>query len=182
MLKDIIIRWAFNGGKSDKKNIIVVNKYDFPDLVELTKDRNDIAYISIEHSDNCLKYLLNDKKEHYLASSDNVLNVDFDDITEDFDYEPPLGHWFYAINEKQAKDIVDFIENNLDKNFIIHCRAGKSRSQGICRFILDMYKDKYNTCAANLVNPCIYPNGKVVRELKKEYYKKYNCFDINNQK
>ena len=179
MINDVLLKWVCRPKDGLKNNVIVVSKYDFPELVDACKSLRDddrTAYISIEHSDNCLKYLLNDKKEHYLQSSNNVFNVEFDDILEDFDYEPPLNHWFYAINENQAKDMVDFIENNIGKDFIIHCRAGKSRSQGVCRFILDCYPEQYCTCAANLINPCVSPNSEVVRMLKRAFYEKHNIF------
>ena len=40
-------------------------------------------------------------------------------------------------------NIVEFIEKNLGRNILIHCRAGISKSQAVCRFILETYPDMY---------------------------------------
>jgi len=56
------------------------------------------------------------------------LRVKFWDIEEDFcDYK--------IITDETAKIIQDFIIKNIDNKFIVHCRAGKSRSAAVARAI-----------------------------------------------
>lgn len=88
---------------------------------------------------------------HLLPGGPNVLNVDFDDVSDG-----PT-----AITDSQASEIVKFIERNQDKDFVIHCTAGKSRSQGVARFILDYYD--YTG------GPCVTPNIEVIIKLKRAY-------------
>lgn len=58
-----------------------------------------------------------------------VLEVQFWDIeTEIGNYKP--------LSDKIAKTIKDFINNNKDKNFVIHCEAGMSRSAGVGMAVL----------------------------------------------
>ena len=125
---------------------------------------NNIAFISITGTKECQDYYLEEKEEHWFKESHpNVLNVEFDDLPCDFyDWK---GHRFFGLSMEQAKDIVDFIERNLGKNFWIHCRAGQSRSQGIVRFILDCYPDYEWITSKD--NPCDTPNIDVVAKLKR---------------
>lgn len=47
------------------------------------------------------------------------------------------------MNFDEAKRIVDFISDNIEKSdeIIIHCYAGISRSAAIAKYILDRYPD-----------------------------------------
>ena len=133
----------------------------------------DKAFISIICTPECQKYYLEENELHWFKNNThNVLNLEFDDINDDsIEWK---GHTFYGITEEQSKQLVEFIEKNKGKNFYIHCKAGKSRSQGICRYILDIYGKKYGydeklSCRKN--NPCLTPNIRVVTMLKREYYK-----------
>ena len=56
------------------------------------------------------------------------LRVKFWDIEEDF------GN-YKIISDEIAKKIQDFIVKNIDNRFIIHCRAGQSRSAGVGKAI-----------------------------------------------
>lgn len=161
--------------KKNKNNVLVFSKEEFRDIVEFIKDKDDVAIISVEATPECAKYWLVEEKDdsdnrHLITSSNRVLNVNFDDLNEDREYK---GHLFKAISKEQAKEIVDFIELNLGKQFIIHCKAGKSRSQGIARFILDTYPDYYEECLENKYNPCLYPNITVLTSLKRAYREKW---------
>ena len=93
-----------------------------------------------------------DDPKHVLdGTADNVLNVDFGDDD--------------SMTAEQAEQIVDFINRNIGKNFYIHCSAGKSRSQGVVRYMLDVYPDiEWET---RQDNPCITPNYHVVCMLKR---------------
>lgn len=48
-----------------------------------------------------------------------------------------LGEYFYPPSEKDAQRIVDFIEKNRGKDFLINCQAGISRSGAVCKFLQD---------------------------------------------
>lgn len=173
-----IERWKLTRGFRGKRNVLVIPKVALRDVHELLKGDDKVAYISIEATPACAKYWLEDEKgytdnDHVLESSPTVFNTEFDDIERDTLYK---GHVFKTISQDQADEMVDFIENNLDKDIIVHCKAGRSRSQGVARFILDMYPDYYQECFINQENPCDSPNMEVVRKLKRSYYKKHGLW------
>ena len=56
------------------------------------------------------------------------LRVKFWDIEEDF------GN-YKVIPDETAKELQDFILKNLENRFIVHCRAGQSRSAGVGRAV-----------------------------------------------
>lgn len=137
------------------------------------ENETDKAFISIIGTPQCIKYYLHSNDTHWFKNNThNVLNLEFDDIDEDeIVWNKRI---FKGINNKQAKQIVNFIELHKGKDFYISCRAGKSRSQGICRYILDMYGKEYGydeTKSCRKDNPCLTPNMRVVTMLKREYYK-----------
>lgn len=110
---------------------------------------------------------LNDRNEDHLFKKDSeyVLNLDFDDISADYLIQD--GQIFHGLNKDQAKSIVEFIDKNIGKDIYVHCSAGKSRSQGIVRFVLDCYPEvKYNI---RKDNPDSTPNIDVLTKLKKVY-------------
>lgn len=171
---DFVDRWLERTLNSEgKHNVLVFSKKLFPIVAEKCKGRNDIAYISIDATDECAEFYLLEDNFHYLPSDDNVFNVDFDDLDADREYK---GHVFKAISQEQADEMVGFIDKNTDKHIIVHCKAGQSRSQGVFRYIMDCYPDFYEECEENKVNPCITPNAEVVRKLKRAYYKKNGFF------
>lgn len=65
-----------------------------------------------------------------------VLTLRFSDITKPLDYK---GQMLYPINKKQTLQLLEFIEKYKDKNFIIHCAAGISRSGAVAQFINETY-------------------------------------------
>lgn len=103
---------------------------------------DNIAFISIIGTKDVLDHYLKEDGEHWFKEKHpNVLNLEFDDVKEDIEWE---GYKAYAITDEQAKQIVEFIEKNLGKQFYIHCRAGVSRSGAIREFIhhnYEYYKD-----------------------------------------
>jgi len=164
-----------------KRKVVVYSKKDFREIDENERSRLDKAIISIECTGECRKYYLLEEKgnsdsEHILPSSNRVLNLDFDDLACDTEYK---GHQFKTISEEQAIEAVNFIESNIGKDFIIHCGAGKSRSQGFFRFIIDTYPEYYEECEENKRNPCITPNVEVIRKLKAAYIRKHGSSLIN---
>lgn len=132
---------------------------------------NNLAFISIVGTDECQKYYLEEEEKHWFSSNHkNVLNLEFDDISEDIVYK---GHLFRTINETQCDNIIDFITNNLEKDFIIHCRAGKSRSQAIFRFMADCFPLYFHIDESALKNnPCLTPNFGVLSKLKHKFVEK----------
>jgi protein-tyrosine phosphatase len=159
-----------------KRNVLVFSKSDFKKVADkvLQEIPDQVAFISIEGTPDCIKYWLESEKgdfdnDHYLSPGPHTLNLEFDDLTEDQEYK---GHLFKTITQEQADQIVEFVEKNLDRNIIIHCKAGKSRSQAVARFILDFYSDSFTMCEENRNNPCISPNIEVISKLKKAIWRK----------
>lgn len=166
-----------------KRQIKVYSKTGFRKIVDQVKDRLDIAIISIEVTPECARYYMEIEKEdfdnsHILESGPRVLNLEFDDINQDYRYK---GHLLKTISREQAIEIVSFIDRNLGKDIIVHCKAGTSRSQGIQRYILDTFPEYYEE---DQDNPCLTPNIEVVRRLKRAYREKENehpWFSFKNQ-
>jgi predicted protein tyrosine phosphatase len=108
--------------------------------IDKIKDEN-FAIISIsnteieDNADNEYDLWANGPTNHWMPSTPNVLNLEFDDIDgHDNNYKS-------AFNNKDAERVIDFIIRNKDKNnFYIHCGAGISRSGAIALFIGDMFK------------------------------------------
>ena len=178
------------------QNVIVYSHKDFDKFCnELNlndaniEENSRYAFISIIGTEQVIDDYLGEHgtKHFFNENHSNVLNLDFDDVGSDFDFnfkpmmndsqEVKVIH-FKTISEEQAKECVDFIEKNIGKTFIIHCRMGVSRSQAIYRYIVDMYEG-YKDCKGNLDNPCLTPNQEVVRKLKREYYKRNNIYIEN---
>ncbi len=144
------------------KKVYCYSREDFKNLIDSWKSGipEGTAVISISETPECRKYYgWEDEILHYLPSGKDVLNLEFDDIPKD------TFRCFTGLQREQAIEIVKFIETHTDYNLVIHCRAGKSRSQGVVRFILDCFPDIWEE--GNLENPCISPNYKVVADLKR---------------
>lgn len=145
-----------------------VNTLKALDWNDTTLPKN-VAVISICCSDAVKnnyssKHYDGDDDTHYLKSSDNVLNLDFDDINDET--RQCDGYVAVNINDEQAEEAIKFIENNVgeDRVFLIHCNAGKSRSQAFVRYIEMIYKDKYSI-ETRKENPCLFPNTFVYNKL-----------------
>lgn len=134
----------------------------------------DAIFISITGTPECQNYYIEEEEFHWFKKEipGKILNLEFDDIP---DSETTWkGHKFIGITPGQAEEIINLIEENPGKDIHVHCRAGKSRSQGVVRFILDMYPNReYKTRPDN---PCVSPNMYVVRTLKRAYYQKHGLF------
>ena len=93
------------------------------------------------------KYLEEHKHEtdeHWFKKNhSNVLNIEFDDITEEKHVTEKYGT-AYGMSDADASKIIEFIEENKDKEFwILHCRSGKSRSVATGMFIQKYFKEKH---------------------------------------
>ena len=130
----------------------------------------DIAFISIIGSEHGRKVFNGNEKEHWFKEKhNNVLNVDFDDVETEFEYN---GGKILPISEEQSKEVFNFIEKNKGKDFLIHCKAGISRSAAVGRFIVEMYEG-YNTDGDYR-----FANVDVLAKLKRIFREKYHC-DFN---
>ena len=135
----------------------------------------DYAFISIIGTDACRKnYLLDDTTHWFKEEHPNVLNLEFDDLENDYEWKKDII--FKAMSEEDGQRCLDFIERNLGKRFYIHCKAGQSRSQGVFRAIVDCYNDIYKEDCGRVDNPCQHPNMRVVRMIKRAFYTKHNIF------
>lgn len=118
----------------------------------------DSAIVSICNTDGSMIHWF--KKQH-----NNVLNIDFDDSTFD-DEESGI----FSITESQAKDIVDFFENNIHvDNFIVHCEAGISRSAAVAVCFVDFLHINGIRDITLHENFSFHPNPKVERLIHKEF-------------
>jgi len=92
----------------------------------------------------------------------------FGDCTEDeIEWR---GKMFYGITDEQAREMCLFCEKHKDKDFIVHCTAGRSRSAAVCLFLSLCYDhvlkgDFFLTSS---------PNSRVIYKLLKQYYKNKN--------
>ena len=103
-------------------------KKEIIELIENDKlDKENLVLISISEpaQEGYEDEALTDSQVHGFKDS---LRVKFWDIEEDF------GNYKIISNEV-SKQIQDFILKNIDNRFIVHCRAGQSRSAGVGRAI-----------------------------------------------
>ena len=140
----------------------------------------NMAFISIIGTEECLKYYLNESNtRHYFKDHPNVLNLDFDDISTDVNYD---GHIFRTMSMEQAEKTVDFIEKIIHSGVECiegHCRAGMSRSRAIFEFIYRLCNDKGIEVEYEDRNDyTTILNQGVLRRLNHAYWKKHkmNCY------
>ena len=98
----------------------------------INKDENTVL-ISIYDPDR------NELPEHTLSKFSSYLSIGF------WDMEEEIGR-YKPISEENAKKIKEFILENKDKNFIINCEAGISRSAGVglaVFMLIEFDGDKY---------------------------------------
>jgi len=118
-------------------------------------DKEGIVLISIsDESEDGLKEALTDEQ---VLGFDDVIRTKF------WDVEQNIGN-YTVINDKVAKEIREFILRNKDKRFLIHCRAGQSRSAGVgmaveCLINHNGEKYQYSLDGTDIVkNPRYSPN------------------------
>ena len=135
---------------------------------------DDVAIISIAGTPDSQEKYLHDKEDHWFLESGNVLKLNFDDISEDeFTYK---GVVFHGLTDEDATRAIEFIIRNIDKDFYVNCRAGKSRSQAFIRFIQDLFLDRENEFNPNNLPEHSTPNPGVLQKLKHIYT--YDFWDI----
>ena len=130
------------------------------------------AFISIIGTKDIVeKYLEEPDTKHYFKENhNNVLNLEFDDVSEDVEFR---GIKALAITSEQCDELVDFIDSNVGKDFYIHCRAGISRSRAVGRFIRECHPYEYWEVQDFFDTA----NIGVLRGLKRAFYKKNNIYN-----
>ena len=91
-------------------------------------DPENFAWISIgepDIPDSIINNRILDKLPH--------LKLSFWDCTEEI--VDIMGDTYLPPNQQDAAKILDFLVKNRGKNFIVNCKAGKSRSGAICKFL-----------------------------------------------
>lgn len=64
------------------------------------------------------------------------LRLNFDDVTHTL----PIGGMIVVpFDEAMGSQVLDFIEGNLERNFVIHCDAGMSRSVAVASVMAMLY-------------------------------------------
>ena len=139
----------------------------------------DIAIISITCGDNSndmfLSGLHGTNDEHYFKENHaNVLNIEFFDIDEEVEVN---GKLYVPFTTEQANRLIDFIEVNQNKNYIIHCHAGISRSGAVAQFITDFYGWADKSTFRFQYGKRIVPNTEVSKKLKEEWYRRHSKLD-----
>jgi len=96
------------------------------------------------------------------------LHISFWDIVKEV---PIIGtdEWAQPPTKEQAKEIVDFILKHKDKNVIVNCKAGVSRSSAVALFCHDYLKYEWLEVGRKRAVP-----NKLLYELMKEYYLSFN--------
>lgn len=164
----------------------VLSHYLFDeDMKEMNLSDNNVedvnmAFISIIGTEECLKYYLDESNtRHYFKDHPNVLNLDFDDISTDVNYD---GHIFRTMSMEQAEKTVDFIEKIIRGGVECiegHCRAGMSRSRAIFEFIYRLCNDKGIEVEYEDRNDyTTLLNQGVLKRLNHAYWKRHkiNCY------
>lgn len=151
------------------------SRQDFNDYCEGWTSENypeGACFISICNTPEGSDFMYPEEIEHHFKTeTPEIINLDFEDVTE-----PKViykGKTNLGISQEQADRLCEFIERNKDKNFYIHCEAGLSRSQGVVRYILDIYGEDHEF-ETRRQNPCQTPNLYVTALLKRAYRKLKN--------
>lgn len=136
--------------------VYILSKTEFeksvvPKLKDKWSDKS--FFISILDPDN--------PDENYFKDSENYKTIRV------WDLEETVGNYTQIFNERQAKELTVFIEQNKDKeSCIVHCSAGVSRSGAIGEFINDLYGESYRVFRKR--NFRIIPNQLIKRLLNEQ--------------
>ena len=152
------------------KKIYAVSHNKFISEIQRLKINDDNVK---EHNTAFIQIGNTDLEEHdflpfILKDNNNVISLRFDDCDEVFDI-PVIGGLNYVpqypMSKEQAEIIFNFIEKNKDKaTFLVHCKAGQSRSGGVIKFISEYFEIPFSQIIRD--NPKIYPNQRIVSLLR----------------
>lgn len=96
----------------------------------------------------------------------NVIRFWFDDVERDEQKSPTNAFTCRTFTDEQAERLFNFIKENQNKDFIVHCSAGISRSGAVGSFIND-YLDSDKEFFHKFNAKRIFPNAHVSRLLNK---------------
>lgn len=82
--------------------------------------------ISINNTNDPLHSLKLDRQDP------RIFTIVFDDVTSVLVHK---GLNYRPISGDEARSLYDFIQKNAEKNFLVHCTAGVSRSSAVCLFL-----------------------------------------------
>lgn len=144
--------------------VIVMSRFDFEHNLrdqeiydDNVEERTDLAFISIQLT----KKVAPCEKPYFSKNHSNVLTLSFNDVT---DQDSDLDGLF---NRDQALAIIDFVEQNKGRIFLVHCHAGISRSGAVGTFIRQVLRLDYDSFMRD--NPKIIPNQFILNLLNKTY-------------
>lgn len=152
--------------------INVVNKRTFDRLMS----ENNITDANIEQQDHTFFISITDtdqfstsREPYFKEDHKNLMNLSFDDCTEDGMPTPTQELGTKAFSTQQSNKLYKFIKRNLDKEqCIVHCMAGISRSGAVGTFINVITGGDYQKF--KLLNPQVTPNVHVLSLLNRERY------------
>lgn len=127
------------------------------DALHIAELKDDQVLISICDEGANNKFLIPENHER-------LIRLTFGDVSEDVVVWK--GVEFKGITDEQAKELYQFCNKYRDKNFIVHCTAGISRSSAICLFLAVCYdhtlKDNFFKLSS--------PNSRVLYKLLNALY------------
>ena len=156
--------------KTERIWVKVLSKPEFNELMANYKVNDN----NIENLKNLALISINDTHGQWSESwfdvdHSNVLRLWFDDIENDLQTSPTNPYRCSAFSPEQAKQVFDFINENYEKDFIVHCSAGISRSGAIGAFITDYFG--WDRVKFEKNNPYVHPNARVSRMLNNKVWK-----------
>jgi predicted protein tyrosine phosphatase len=97
----------------------------------------------------------------HFPNDDMVLRVKFSDVRAPIENK---GATLHPMSQMDAYNILGFIKLNKDKNFIVHCTAGVSRSGAVALFIHLKYGHQLRKNYWQLSEPNEFVLGKLMIE------------------
>lgn len=137
----------------------------------------EAAFISIQST----PAIERGKEPYFKKQHPNALTLVFDDLTDkDTDVlEQYRGSRLF--DENDAQTVIDFVRSNVrannDRNFILHCTAGISRSGAVGEFIQRVLGVPYGSF--HQWNPNIRPNIYVLNTLMRVYQEQIDAHPYN---
>jgi predicted protein tyrosine phosphatase len=147
------------------KRVFVVSKPGFNALME----SNDINDDNVEEKGHNVALIsINDTigdwmKPWFNEDHSNVIRFWFDDVSSDLEISPTNRQKCRAFTIEDGKRMLEFINRNKEKSFIVHCAAGISRSGAVGQFITNYFE--YDQQLFEQTNPYIHPNSHILRIL-----------------
>ena len=154
-------------------------------IVMSKKEAKNYTYKS--HEDRSIIISISDSTDYSLNlkitkqnNIKSVLYLHFDDIDNINGYEIKKDEGFVVdihnccyelISDEDAEKIVNFVNRHKDSvdTIIVHCRAGISRSSGVCAAIMKYLE---GNDSAIFDNPRYHPNMRCYRTVLNKFYEK----------